>query len=93
MAHDESKYPEPFEFNPERFLHPDGTLTSDNVQNIAFGFGRRSCVGKHFAEVSLWYAVATILALWKVSLPKDEGGNDMPFEPRWATGITTYVLL
>ena len=93
MAHDESKYPKPFEFIPERFLHPDGTLRLDNVQNIAFGFGRRSCVGRHFAEISMWYAVATILALWKVSLPKDEHGNDVAFEPKWASGITTYVRI
>lgn len=93
MAHDESKYPKPFEFIPERFLDPDGTLTSDSVHNIGFGFGRRSCVGRHFAEMSLWYMIATILALWKVSLPKDEDGNDVPFEPKWAPGLTTYVLL
>ena len=93
MAHDESKYPKPFEFIPERFLHPDGTLTSDNVQHIAFGFGRRSCVGRHFAEISMWCAITTMLALWKVSLPKDEHGNQVPCEPKWASGITTYVLL
>lgn len=93
MAHDESKYPKPFEFIPERFLHPDGTLTSDNVQYIAFGFGRRICVGRHFAEMSLWCMVSTILSLWKVSLPKDELGNDVPYEPKWAPGLTTYVLL
>ncbi|KAF8552962.1 cytochrome P450 [Imleria badia] len=92
MAHDESKYPKPFEFIPERFLQVDGTLTCDNVQNIAFGFGRRSCVGRHFAEISMWYGVATILALWKVSFPKDEHGHDVAYEPKWASGITTYPL-
>lgn len=93
MAHDESRYPRSFEFIPERFLQANGTLTWDNVQNIAFGFGRRSCVGRHFAEISMWYGVATILALWKVSLPKDEHGNDVVYEPKWASGITTWVLL
>lgn len=93
MAHDEAKYAKPFEFLPERFLHPDGTLTSDNVQHIAFGFGRRSCVGRHFADISMWYAVTTMLALWKVSFPKDEHGNEVPYEPKWASGMTTYVLL
>ncbi|KAF8132069.1 cytochrome P450 [Boletus edulis] len=92
MAHNEFKYPKPFEFIPERFLHSDGTLTSDNVQNIAFGFGRRSCVGRAFADVSMWYAVATILALWRMSFPKDELGNDVPCEPKWASGMTTYPL-
>ncbi|KAF8414832.1 cytochrome P450 [Boletus edulis BED1] len=88
MAHNEFKYPKPFEFIPERFLHSDGTLTSDNVQNIAFGFGRRSCVGRAFADVSMWYAVATILALWRMSFPKDELGNDVPMRAKWASGMT-----
>lgn len=44
-VHDASKYLEPFEFVPERFLHSDGTLTPDNVQNNAFGLGRRSSSG------------------------------------------------
>ncbi|KAF9222448.1 cytochrome P450 [Gyrodon lividus] len=92
MAHDESRYPEPFEFTPERFLNPDGTLTSDDVLNIAFGFGRRICVGRHFANLSLWSAMSTILAVFKLSLPKDEDGREVSFEPKWAAGITTHPL-
>ncbi|KAF9235264.1 cytochrome P450 [Melanogaster broomeanus] len=92
MAHDESKYSKPFEFIPERFLNPDGTLTSDDVLHIAFGFGRRICAGRHFADVTLWSAMSTILALFKLSVPKDEGGNEVSFEPQWTSGISTYPL-
>jgi len=40
MAHDESVYPDPFSFKPERFLNEDGTLNDDS-RILAYGFGRR----------------------------------------------------
>ncbi|KAK1227700.1 hypothetical protein PQX77_009288 [Marasmius sp. AFHP31] len=43
MLHDETVYPEPLSFKPERFLAPNGQL-DPNVQDPAkavFGFGRR----------------------------------------------------
>ncbi|OAX37267.1 hypothetical protein K503DRAFT_693612, partial [Rhizopogon vinicolor AM-OR11-026] len=41
MTHDEQKYPNPDEFKPERFLHEDGSLTSDTMP-LDFGWGRRT---------------------------------------------------
>jgi len=45
MLYDEKTYPEPFTFNPERFLTKDGKLdpTVQDPSLAAFGFGRR-CV-------------------------------------------------
>ncbi|KAF8628133.1 hypothetical protein AX15_004069 [Amanita polypyramis BW_CC] len=40
LTRDETKYPDPESFKPERFLNPDGTLNDDNMELI-FGFGRR----------------------------------------------------
>ncbi|KAF9237857.1 cytochrome P450 [Melanogaster broomeanus] len=91
MTHNESKYPKSFEFIPERFLNPDGTLTSDDVVHIAFGHGRRICAGRHFADITLWSAMSMILALFKLSVPKDEDGKDVSFEPKWTSGITSFV--
>jgi len=41
--HDENEYPDPYKFNPERFLNADGTLRKDvkDPINFVFGFGRR----------------------------------------------------
>ncbi|KAN0084465.1 Cytochrome P450, partial [Tylopilus felleus] len=58
MAHDESKYPDPHAFIPERFLNHDGSLKPNDVENIAFGFGRRICVGRYFADTSVWSVMA-----------------------------------
>jgi len=40
MGQDESKYPDPSAFKPERFLDEFGQLKSDN-RTAAYGFGRR----------------------------------------------------
>ncbi|KAG1768028.1 cytochrome P450 [Suillus placidus] len=58
MTHDEKKYPNPGEFKPERFLHEDGSLTSDTMP-LGFGWGRRICAGRHLADASLWIAIAS----------------------------------
>ena len=41
--HDETLYPDPFAFRPERFLTADGQLDTSVVdpETLAFGFGRR----------------------------------------------------
>jgi cytochrome P450 len=87
MAHNESKYPRPFEFLPERFLNNDGTLKPDDTQNIAFGFGRRMCVGRHFADTSVWSAIATILAVFTLSAPRDAHGREVPVVPKFTSGV------
>jgi cytochrome P450 len=40
MTHDESVYPEPFTFKPERFFDKNGDLDDDD-RVLAYGFGRR----------------------------------------------------
>ena len=40
MTHDESMYPDPYTFNPERFFDENGKLNDDN-RVLAYGFGRR----------------------------------------------------
>lgn len=42
MLHDETKYPNPEKFDPERFLR-DGVLCTDagDPRDFVFGFGRR----------------------------------------------------
>jgi cytochrome P450 len=91
MCHDETKYPNASEFNPERFLNSDGTLTDDTV-SVVWGFGRRICPGRHLAEASLWSSMACLLAVFKFSKAKDENGNEIEIEPRWKGGLVVYVL-
>jgi cytochrome P450 len=91
MTQNEEKYPNPDVFNPDRFLNPDGTLTDDTV-SVAWGFGRRTCPGRYFAEASLWAAMTCLLAVYKFSRAKDEAGREIEIDPQWHGGITMYVL-
>ncbi|KAE9388468.1 cytochrome P450 [Gymnopus androsaceus JB14] len=63
------------QFRPERFLNPDGTLNSKvPYPDAAFGFGRRVCPGKAFAQSALWLAVASLLACFDFGKVFDEDG-------------------
>jgi len=90
MCHNEEKYPNASEFNPDRFLNPDGTLTDDTV-SFVWGFGRRICPGRHLAEASIWSAMVSMLAVFKFSRAKDETGREIEIEPHWHGGLTVYV--
>ncbi|KAH7915421.1 cytochrome P450 [Hygrophoropsis aurantiaca] len=91
MSRNEAKYPNPEEFKPERFLDSNGALTDDTC-SMAFGFGRRVCVGRHLADASLWSSMALMLAAFKFSKQKDERGIDIDFEPQWFAGLATHPL-
>ncbi|OAX33819.1 cytochrome P450 [Rhizopogon vinicolor AM-OR11-026] len=103
MTHNEKKYPSPDEFKPERFLHEDGSLTSDTMHS-AFGWGRRvwsvyACsvlktavsVGQHLADASLWIAITSFLATFSVNKALDEHGKDTPVVPKFSTGLTVFA--
>ncbi|KAF8551808.1 cytochrome P450 [Imleria badia] len=92
MAHNDAKYPRPYEFLPERFLNDDGTLKPDDTQNIAFGFGRRMCVGRYFADTSVWSAIATVLAVFTLAAPRDEDGREVPVVPKYTSGLAVRPL-
>lgn len=91
MTRNEAKYANPEQFQPERFLSEDGELNNDTV-SYAFGAGRRICVGRYIADASLWSAMASILAIFTIMPCKDEQGNDIPVNPQWTAGITSYVM-
>ncbi|KAJ7578131.1 cytochrome P450 [Mycena floridula] len=86
MSRDEKMYPDPEVFNPERFFNPDGTLNDDDV-SFTFGFGRRICVGRHFANATMWLAMASFLAMFNVGKAKDKDGNDVPVIERYSDSV------
>ncbi|KAG2115237.1 cytochrome P450 [Suillus discolor] len=90
MTHDETKYPSPEEFKPERFLHDDGSLTNDRM-HLGFGWGRRMCVGRHVADASLWIAMASFLAVFSAHKALDSHGMDIPVIPKYTTGVAVFV--
>ncbi|KAG1835055.1 cytochrome P450 [Suillus variegatus] len=91
ITHNEAKYPNPEEFKPERFFGADGKL-NDDTMNVAFGAGRRICVGRYIADASIWSAMVSILAIFDIKKCKDEQGNDINVNPKFTAGITSYPL-
>ncbi|KAL0958419.1 hypothetical protein HGRIS_000559 [Hohenbuehelia grisea] len=76
MLHDEEMYPNPSEFNPDRFLK-NGKLNPAvrDPATIAFGFGRRICPGRYMAEDSVWIAIATLLSVFDIRKAVDAQGR------------------
>ncbi|KAI9458895.1 cytochrome P450 [Lactarius psammicola] len=85
MLHDETVFPEPDKFKPERFLGP---ITK--CPDAAFGFGRRTCPGRFMARSSLWIGIASVLAAFKISPKMDEHGMPILPEEKYDAGLISY---
>ncbi|KAJ8093033.1 hypothetical protein AAF712_002388 [Marasmius tenuissimus] len=89
MTRDETMYPDPESFKPERFLNDDGTCNEDDV-SIAFGFGRRICPGRHMASATLWMAMTSVLSSFEIGEGKDLSGNEIDIDAVFSDGIISY---
>ncbi|KAF8158964.1 cytochrome P450 [Mycena galopus ATCC 62051] len=86
MVHDESVYPVPDKFNPERFLNPDGQLSTDD-HILSFGFGRRKCAGRHAADATVWATIVSVLSTFNIAKAKNEAGKEIEIEPVFTDGL------
>jgi len=89
MARDPEVYHLPDTFEPKRFLDADEQLTKDTCEFV-FGFGRRICPGRHFAQASIWIAMAQILSTFTIERAKNASGEPIEPVPEWAQGLTSY---
>ncbi|KAF7349068.1 Cytochrome P450 [Mycena venus] len=79
-ARDESIFPEPEEFRPERFT--DGVKLFTNIvepRDFAFGYGRRVCPGRQISDSTLWITIVTMLYVFDIR--KAIGPDGQPIEP------------
>ncbi|KAL4072599.1 cytochrome P450 [Scleroderma yunnanense] len=86
--------PDPDRFDPSRHLTSDGHLIPQAKQNndLFFGFGRRVCPGRFFADNALWVAAAMILSALRFEKAKDAFGNDIPVKPEFTCGLISHPL-
>ncbi|PFH48298.1 hypothetical protein AMATHDRAFT_65777 [Amanita thiersii Skay4041] len=76
MLHNEEIYPDPFKFNPDRFMK-EGKINKEvkDPAHATWGFGRRVCPGRFLAFSSIWITIASILTAFDISKPVDESGK------------------
>ena len=76
MLHNEEVYPDPFKFNPDRFMK-DGKFNKEvrDPSHACWGFGRRICPGRYMAFSAVWIAIASLLTVFDIKKAVDEDGN------------------
>ncbi|KAF8574681.1 cytochrome P450 [Ramaria rubella] len=83
ILRDENRFgPDPDAFNPDRFLKPG---VAEPV--AAFGFGRRICPGRHFAENTLFIAVSSMLHVFKIGKAFGDDGQEVPIPGTFTSGM------
>ncbi|KAJ7259562.1 cytochrome P450 [Mycena haematopus] len=89
MTHDESIYPEPERFNPDRFFTVDGELNDDDTV-LTFGFGRRICVGRYNADATVWVTIVSVLSTFDIRKAKDATGKEIKIDPDYSDAVASH---
>lgn len=72
FLHDPKVYSDPMTFNPEKFLDTETHHAENDPHNLAFGFGRRICPGRGFADSTIFLTVVRSLQAFRIGkLVKD----------------------
>ena len=88
LLHDDKVYRDPDQFQPERFLDP---RNEPDPVTEAFGYGRRICPGRFFADAALYINIVQTLACFSIRKALDENGEEISVDHvRPTPGILTY---
>lgn len=87
FLHDPSVYANPDVFDPDRFLSP---RNEPDPTTEAFGFGRRICPGRFFADQGLFLNIAMTLACFNIKRPIGEDGKEVEVDVQPKPGVLTY---
>lgn len=89
MAHDPRSYYDPMKFNPDRFVRTKDHEPELDPREIIFGFGRRICPGRLFADASVFLTCAMALAAFNIG-PHMEDGKPVIPDVKQGTGIISH---
>ncbi|KAJ6496168.1 cytochrome P450 [Mycena sanguinolenta] len=86
ILRDETKFPDAWKFQPERFLNEKNPLVLAKMdpRHYVFGFGRRRCPGADLVESSIWLLLVTMVSALNISKPLDQAGNVVEPEIEYA---------
>lgn len=75
IMHDPAVYTNPDDFDPGRFINPDGSIRDDSTWISAFGYGKRICPGRHFVDTTMFIVIASILSVFNIERVKRADGT------------------
>ena len=81
IMHDPEHFPNPMDFNPERYLSTmnDGKLKfTPHPHVIPFGIGKRRCLGENLARMTLYKFFTAIIQKYQLISGQDEQISEMP---------------
>lgn len=84
ITRDPQVFPDPERVDPTRYLSSNGKELAEIVNSNIFGWGRRMCPGKEMAEGSIFISIATFLATFTVTKPRDKQGYEYVPEIHWS---------
>ncbi|KAI0298977.1 cytochrome P450 monooxygenase [Multifurca ochricompacta] len=91
MTRDEKMYPEADSFNPERFMNQDESgREQTDPKDFIFGFGRRECPGKTFADANVWLVSACIIAAFQAPVSRNESGEKVVPQAKFTSGFVRH---
>ncbi|TFY68441.1 hypothetical protein EVJ58_g1010 [Rhodofomes roseus] len=92
MTRNEEMYRDPSLFRPERFLAPSGSIDMgvEDPRSIVFGYGRRLCPGRLFADTTVFLAVASIAATLNIDKARDAQGNVVTPSAKFPSSFVSF---
>jgi cytochrome P450 len=84
---DPAVYHDPDRFDPDRFLPP---RNEPDPVTEAFGYGRRVCPGRFFADSSLYINIVQTLATFNLGKAVGDDGREIEVNARPKPGVLTY---
>ncbi|KAF8217503.1 cytochrome P450 [Mycena galopus ATCC 62051] len=91
MHHNEKEFPNPYTFDPGRFISPESSAGDfSSLAEGHYAFGSRKCPGQHMAGKSTWIAIVRVLWAFKIEPRKNACNNPLKIDPEDCTsGLTS----